>query len=74
MQLGGEGLPGLWSRVGNREFLVELTLMELFECFLEGNFGGVFWTDWEKIHVVLAGREREGFISKGRTMAREGCF
>jgi hypothetical protein len=74
MQPGGEGLPGLWSRVGNREFLVELTFLELFECFLEGIFGGVFRTDWEKIHVELAGREREGLISKGRTMAREGRF
>jgi hypothetical protein len=41
---------------------------------LEGTFGGVFRIDWEKIHVELAGRERKGFISKGRTMTREGCF
>jgi hypothetical protein len=26
------------------------------------------------MQVELAGRKREGFISKGRTMSREGCF
>ena len=64
----------MWSRIGNIVFLVELAFLKLFECFLEGTFGRVFRTDWEKIHVELVGREREGFISKGRTMAREGCF
>jgi hypothetical protein len=39
-----------------------------------GTFGGVFRTDWKKIHVELAGKDREGFILKGRIMAREGCF